>query len=307
MRLISMLCSVMAAPLLVAASEPVRLQPSTQWVVDYAEDSCRLGRIFGTGRDETKLVLESIGHGAMTMAATGRLVSASPDELNVGARFLPLQAKPFFGVPGRVAGVHAVIWTFVPLAAQFEHDNRRVPGALLMVTGGKPTYPRRPDLKHALIEQEASKGTPEFFSKTTEIEIKVPRERTVILETGSLAEPMKAFSTCEHDLVKSLGLDPEVQDRVARPPWPLSLWLARIAFPERVITTPEEGSVQVRAIIDANGGVTACTVQTQWAPEFKDQICEGLRKYGRFAPAELADGTKVAAIYTTRVDFRVTY
>src|SRR4051794_12398815 len=114
MRLASMLCCVAAAPLLVAASEPVRLQPSTQWVVDYAADTCRLGRLFGTGRDETKLVLESIGPGAMTMAATGRRVAAPPDEINVSARFLPLQPKPFFGVPGKIASIHAVIWTFVP-------------------------------------------------------------------------------------------------------------------------------------------------------------------------------------------------
>lgn len=292
--------------MLVAASEPVRLQPSSQWVVDYAEDSCRLGRLFGTGGDETKLVLESVGPGAMTMAATGRFVAAPPDELNVGARFLPLQAKPFFGVPGKIGKIHAVIWTFVPFAAKFEHDQHRIPSALLMVTGGASrAYPQRPDLAHAQIAQEASNGTAEFFSKITEIEVKVPHETAAVLETGSLAEPMKAFSACEHDLVKSLGLDPEVQDRVVRPPWPLSPWLTSTAFPESMVMTGQDGSVQVRAVIDADGRVKACTAQTEWAPEFKERICDGLRKNGRFAPAELADGTKVAAVYTTRVEFRI--
>jgi hypothetical protein len=55
MRIGSILACACAAPLLVAAAQPVRLQPSSQWVVDYAENSCRLIRNFGDGKSKAKL------------------------------------------------------------------------------------------------------------------------------------------------------------------------------------------------------------------------------------------------------------
>ncbi len=55
---------LVAAPLLVAAApEPapvsVRLKPSSQWVVDYADNACQLIRTFGEGEEKTVLLIES--------------------------------------------------------------------------------------------------------------------------------------------------------------------------------------------------------------------------------------------------------
>ena len=54
MRTEKLIAIVVSAQLLMAAAQPVRLQPSSQWVLDYAENSCRLIRNFGEGDQQTK-------------------------------------------------------------------------------------------------------------------------------------------------------------------------------------------------------------------------------------------------------------
>ena len=116
MRLSSWFALLSAAPMLAAASQPLTLQPSSQWVVEYGDDSCRLIRMFGEGPDQTKLVFESIAPGDMTMLVAGKPVSAPMDALNVGTRFLPLQSKPYYGVPAKSENHEpAAFWASVPL------------------------------------------------------------------------------------------------------------------------------------------------------------------------------------------------
>ena len=59
MRLGVFIACAAVAPVLIAASQPVRLQPSSRWVLDYAVDSCRLIHTFGEGKTLTKLAFES--------------------------------------------------------------------------------------------------------------------------------------------------------------------------------------------------------------------------------------------------------
>jgi len=56
MRLLVFLTCALVAPVLMAAAQPMRLQPSSQWVVDYAADSCRLVRNFGVGLGQESVV-----------------------------------------------------------------------------------------------------------------------------------------------------------------------------------------------------------------------------------------------------------
>ena len=72
MRLSSVIACAALAPMLVAATHPLRLQPLTPWDVDYATDSCRLIRTFAEGRSEIKLVFESTAPGEMDMLTVGK-------------------------------------------------------------------------------------------------------------------------------------------------------------------------------------------------------------------------------------------
>lgn len=64
MRFSCLFACVAIAPLPIAAAEPVRLQPSSQWIVDYADNSCRLVRTFGEGEAKTILLFENLAERA---------------------------------------------------------------------------------------------------------------------------------------------------------------------------------------------------------------------------------------------------
>ena len=77
MRLCLTIACAAIAPVLVAASQPVRLQPSSPWDVDYGENSCRLIRTFAEGKEKTVLVFESAGPGQMDLLVVGNGLKVS--------------------------------------------------------------------------------------------------------------------------------------------------------------------------------------------------------------------------------------
>ena len=99
MRITAFVSGLAMVPSLASGAPPQQLAPSTPWVVDYAENSCRLVRRFGEGKDLTVFALESEAPGAIDMLVAGRPMATVLDQ--VPARFLPLQGKPMIGKPGR--------------------------------------------------------------------------------------------------------------------------------------------------------------------------------------------------------------
>ena len=68
----------------------------------------------------------------------------------------------------------------------------------------------------------------------------------------------------------------------------------------------KESDVSIRLLVDATGKVTKCTSLSHFNEiEFNRITCDLVTKRARFAPAELADGTKVASYFTRRIVFRI--
>src|SRR4051794_6682401 len=98
MRIRAFVAAVAMVPSVASAATPLHLAPSTPWVLDYAENSCRLIRHFGEGKDAVIFALESEAPGALDMLVVGKPMATILDQ--VPARFLPLQTKPSLGKPG---------------------------------------------------------------------------------------------------------------------------------------------------------------------------------------------------------------
>lgn len=59
-------------------------------------------------------------------------------------------------------------------------------------------------------------------------------------------------------------------------------------------------------LVDATGRVTKCTALSHFTEaEFNEITCGIVARRASFAPAELADGTKVPSYYVNRVIFRI--
>jgi outer membrane biosynthesis protein TonB len=130
----------------------------------------------------------------------------------------------------------------------------------------------------------------------------------VILETGSVGEPIKAFDKCSRDSLRDWGVDPDVEDTIVRPVWAPkpAAWFSPADYPQKMIRNLEESVVKVRVLVDATGHVTKCTSLSHFnEPEFNKITCDRFTSRAHFEPAELADGTKVPSYYVTNVIFRI--
>lgn len=303
MRLGKILLCLAASPFLVNASNPVRLQPSSDWVVDFADNSCRISRLFGEGSRQVKLSIESYGLANETMVAVGRPLLGMADSENVATRFLPTQAKPFYG-RGAVAtdGTAAVYWGHVPFAAEFKHDGKWVSVQEMMHKAPKPDGPTT---AAELAKQREDRKV--FIETSTAVEMR-GSGADIALETGPLPEVMKAFDECGRDLLKTLGLDPDVQDRIVTPPGAANpaAWFNPDIYPKKRLARGETSDVTLRVVVDASGGVSRCDAFSQFdAPEFNSVVCSSVKQNAKFYPAQLADGTRVPSYFIQQITFRL--
>lgn len=304
MRSKSIVAAIAAAPLLVGASQPLRLQPSSPWDVDYAENSCRLIRVFGADdKTRTVLILESGAPGEMDMLAVGNPLQSYGEK--VSATFLPMRSKSIDGdvVEDERAHLPAILW---PQVRMMSDD--------VLATFNKKREQRwsKPGVRPPPLDLNEEAGyrqeRHEFATEATGLEIGNHRNKPVVLETGSLGEAMRMFDKCSRDLLKDWGVDPDLEDKIIRPVWSSNpnLWFSSTDYPADMAARGEESQVTIRVLVDATGKVTKCTSISHFKePEFNKITCAIVMKRVRFAPAELADGTKVPSYYVRRVIFRM--
>ena len=194
-----------------AASEPVRLQPAGSWDVDYADNSCRLLRKFGTANSETLLVFESEAPDELDMVVVGKPLAHDEDE--VPAKFVPVQVTPFKGlsVKSTDKGQPGILFgkiELLPDAARAKLEAR---------AKERWAHPNdRPPPRDLAEERERKAQRQEFVANATEIEIDTRRGHPVFLETGSMAEAIKAFDQCTLNSLKDWGADPALEDKIGQ-------------------------------------------------------------------------------------------
>jgi hypothetical protein len=161
------------------------------------------------------------------------------------------------------------------------------------------------DLNERAAERAARQ---EFATAATALEIDARRSRPVILETGSLGEPIRMFDKCSRDSLRDWGVDPGLNDKIVKPVWTRdpARWFNSSDYPSEMLRENKESEVRIRLLVDASGRVTKCTAVSHFdEPRFNQVVCDIFMKDARFEPAELADGTKVPSYYINRVVFRL--
>lgn len=303
MRLKSVAACVALCPSVIGASTPLRIQPSSAWVLEYADDSCRLIRLFGTGSTLTRLVFEGVAPEKMTMLLVGGTLRAVDSGAGVKARLLPGTGELFTGTAAEPQGgvKGAAFWVSIPLTPGWKDD--RKPGDGRYVSDSAIRKSINP------IERDAAKAKrTALAASTTELSIIPASGRAMVLETGSLGKPLAMFDECERDLLRQWGVDPAIQEMIVKPVWapsPLA-WFSSDDYPSSALARNEESTVNVRLAVDSSGKVTKCVSLSAYsAPEFNKVVCNVFLKRAKFAPAELVDGTKVASYYSENITFKI--
>jgi TonB family protein len=280
-----------------AGAEALRLKPSTKWFLDYAEDSCRLARKFGEGEQQVTLFLDQFEPGdEFQMILGGNILQPLRD-----AR--PHKMMLQFGPPETGAEVH--------------FDTGKMDGTRAVLVNGRLRI-----VPYMDAEKEAGRAARDRGEDFEAPPVGRAREQAVqwlqllnglkwdlVLETGSMAEPMDALRKCSWDTVKLWGLDVEQQKALLRKPLPKNPqkpWFQASDYPRKMAREGYEAIVNFRLIIDATGKPKTCHVQTSTRPkEFDDAVCSGVMKRARFNPALDAQGTPVESFYRQTIVWRL--
>jgi hypothetical protein len=287
--------------MLIGAGAPARLQPSSQWIVDYADNSCRMVRSFGEGDSKVIMLLESASPGDVDLVLTGKPLKSEREEIVL--KFLPHQEPTSKGRPVTAKGQPGILFSNLELLPPDEAAKMAAARAERIA---KPNV--RPPATDLADRLERRSKEAEFAETATEMELGTRPGRPVILETGELGKPMKAFDQCSRDSLRDWGVDPDLEDKIVRPVWLANngRWISGDDYPAKMLDEGQQSEVKVRLLVDAAGRVTKCTSLSHFRlPEFNKLVCDKITSNAKFAPAELADGTKVPSYYTVHIVFRI--
>jgi hypothetical protein len=278
-----------------AATEPRegrRLEPTSKWVLDYADERCSLLRNFGSGDDAVLMQMDSFGSwGNFRVTLSGKSVPRSNRPSGRGSFHFPgdrenREAQLLQGTLGK-DNIPAVSLNMdfapdpAPDAKQFEKMS--------------------PDEK-ARIDAALEIPHPEFERTINLIRVTFDRGTPIELRVGSMAEPLSAMRACVDDLYKSWSIDPVGQKSLSALAVPLPSTVRHVQndYPNQQVLSGTSAYVPVRLMIDANGEATSCVVQSPSVDkEFKQAVCSNLQ--GKFKPARDRAGKPVPSMFHTSV------
>lgn len=269
----------------VQAQDLLHLRPASPWALEYADDSCRLVRTFGTGENEVTLGLtayelggrffvSAVGNPTRTFRSPAYVRLSIGDIEDFNVRYLQVD---FEGRPG-ILITNAISVGPLPDEARKQLESRR---------------PVESFSDPAIEDQVETIGFIDGF------------EQEFMLHTGSLREPMRALKDCNAELLTHWDIDVAAHGgltRIAFPKSPPYRWLRLRAYPREM---RQPMLVNYRLTVDVEGGVAGCHVSG--APqdsEFAKATCGQLRKNGRFDPALDADGAPVQSYFVSWAELR---
>ncbi len=278
-----------------AGNDPISLAPSSPWVVNYADDSCRLAREFGANDQLSTILIDKFAPGeSFKVSLVGKLLTPSSETGKVSLKFGSVEEPQKFDFMLGDTDKH-IPMTFInqrmriaPLSpAEFEQIKHLAPGDKFDVAPIEKD--RQAAAKFLLIEK--------------------PNHVSVKLETGPWEKPIAALDNCIDALVRDWGLDPAKMASLSRAPKPTispAKWITTNDYPMDLAIMGARAIVNFRIVIDDKGNPTSCHIQQSTKrKEFDDVVCKAVMKKARFNPALDADQKPTASYWITTVAFDI--
>lgn len=279
------------------AAEPLRMAPGSQWHLDYADDSCRLGRTFGSGADTGMVYFERYGPGdPFNLVVAAKALQSVDEDFTLQVQFGDQEEVQ---EPGFFVGEFG---DFGP-ALIFSSMSIRRPGSFGLK--GK-------QLEQYFEAREKDPVPPVAAAQeraVTWLSISRGRRHYVTFDLGPMAEPFAAMRGCTDDLLKQWGIDVARHVTLSREPKPVNspgTWLTSDDYPYKMLRTGQRGIIQFRMIVDETGKPESCHIQQSTRPkEFDDVVCKRLMERASFEPALDAAGLPLKSYYRSTVVFRI--
>lgn len=327
MRVLMAVVLGLSATLTSAAGKPATvLEPTSPWDVDYADNSCRLIRVFGGGKDRIKLVFEQVAPRLpITVLLIGKLRGETDDnvlgfESLDGVRISGGQSLDAVDSSDRIVFWPRRLgrgrWGLIPeaLAARMRKDDP----VAAEDSPSTPTDLKAPRLKwkdhHWSVQPEEQwLAEDAAFSaradEVTAVVLNPDRSGSTSLHTGGLAKPLQALEKCTFDSLKDWGIDPAIDSTITTSAHPVAdaqTLFSADDYPQAALRSFKQDNLEVWLNIDAQGGIASCRVISDFAsPEINDAICGMIRRKERFVPARTKDGASVPDFYIQSFVFKI--
>lgn len=299
--LTGLLSSIAVTPA-AADDDPLLLEPSSNWVLDYAQDSCALRRLFGEEGRQVFMELRQYQPGeVMQLIVTSDDIrrrggrSSFRTGRNVTANFVP-DSEPYD--IGRPMGVDNGEWGagFISQIGILTARERALDTQLTLRQG----------VDLAITDQRREQREEEI----TGLAVNNAFREDFVLQTGSMRAPMEAMRTCLDELLTHWGIDAEAQKNLLRPVRPLGIerWARELQerYPMEMLRRGQQAIVNVRLTVDERGQPSGCSVQNSLNEATFDELaCELLLDHSRFEPALDSNGDPIASYWVTRVIYTI--
>jgi hypothetical protein len=293
LAILALVPSAIASPAL--AEDAPGLAPSSDWTLDYDDDSCALRRMFGAGDNEAYFEMRRFapGSGLLVIVASKNLkardlrtfryrLGEETDWRETRGLKLSLDS----GLGGVVFGTN-----LIDLPDTLDDREREL-------------YLRSIDWR--ALEREAAVRTDSIAVRG--VTVRNLSRGELALQLGSLEAPMAALNECVDELLTHWDIDVEAHKTLTRPALPIDLRESSgmIGYPPKMVRHRLPGLVSIRLAIDATGRVTACHIQMPLSdPEFEASSCADIQHAFAFEPALDKAGKPIASYWTTRVQFQI--
>jgi len=275
--------------------EPVVLEPTSQWNVNYGADFCRLTRKFGTGKDEIVMLLDRYAPGdSFRLMLIGAPTDAAKQPGTAKLRFGSAFAEQEVQFASGLWGDNIPAWIFtgpMRIRPRTADEQQRYEQARDLygtdVTGGEIT-----EAEEAMV---------------TEVHIGRPLRSPYLLRTGSMRPAFAALRACTDELITHWGIDVARHKDQSIPPKPVNSparWATWQDYPSTMLANGKQGIVHFRLTVGEDGKPTACHIQQSTRPkDFDDAVCKAMMRRARFEPARDKDGKPLMSYYINSVRF----
>ena len=274
---------------LASAAEPVVLQPTSKWILNYADDSCALRRSFGDADREVVLEMrrfQPTDSLYFTIAGKGiRLPDRAPLKLSVDPDPAPRKIDDPTAI--RTAGGHEGYTFLASLESEAE--------------------PAHPGQRLAALYDPAPRER-----SITGITVSSGFTKPFRLATGSLHAPMDGMRKCIDELLTHWGIDAEAQKTLSKRATPKNQmhWAEELQsrYPSSMLRKGESGIVRIRLTVDPQGMPSGCRAQIK-APDdtFERTACDITMRSARFEPALDANGQPIASYFVTTIFYKINW
>lgn len=235
--------------LLAAAADPAALPPAGKWQVEYADSMCVLSRDYGAGPDRVTLALRP-----WPMSNETEVVVLTQGKA-------PLVDNGRAEITLLPAG-HTTRGTF----ARFDMP-KGAPGRIATL--------------------HFDEGALDGLAASTAVTVRLGNREVHSGAIPGIAGAMRALETCQKDLLKGWGVDPDERASLSRlPRGNPARFFGPEVYPMEAVRNHVQGRTVALASIGTDGRVKACAVAATSGALILDQAtCNALKTSGRFLPA----------------------